>query len=473
VGETVKKNTPHTCNILKVSPEARQLWQFSTRNSSVHLVADRTIPISEPLPVKVVGKDWKTVFQRKLNLAWVPPDQVFLRVLQLPACEFPELHAMVELQLEKLSPLPTNQIVWSIELLPQKAPTVEQTEKLQTLIVIIVARTLIEQFLGKLETEGYLADRLEIPCLHQLLHTPVEGDGVWVYPSVEGGQNLCLIAWWYGGSLQQLQILHLPEDESGRAAFVVEQLTKMAWAGEVEGWLTAPAGCHLVADETIASAWETVLRPWSATPVQVTAPLPTPKLGELAARRASRGETKVNLLPPEYAVRYRQQVVDRLWMGGLGAILAVYVVGVIIYFGAVQVLSYQQNNLESQIAAVANDYTNTVRLKERIEVLQNQLHLKYAALDSLHAVANSLPGDLTLTSFHFQRGQRVLLTGIAPSDQVSQLINYNDDLRKARVGGSPIFSNVSPPNYSSRPGPAGSQMLGWNFTCELNLRDSQ
>jgi hypothetical protein len=468
----VKKSVPHSCNVLRVGAQERQLWQFVTRNNNVSLVAHRTIPASDPLPAKVVGKDWTTVFQRKLNLAWLPPDQVFLRVLQVPACELQELQSMVELQIEKLSPLPTNQIVWSFELLPQAPPTVEQTEKLQTLIVIIVSRALIEQFLGKLETEGYFADRIEVPCLHQLLHTPINGEGVWIFPTVEGGVNLCLVAWWYGGVLQQLQLLHLPEDESCRAAFVVEQLTKTAWAGEVEGWLASPASCNIVADETAAAAWEPQLRQWSAGPVQVTAPLAVDKLGELAARGAARGETKANLLPPEYAVRYRQQVVDRLWMGSLGAVLAVYILGVIAYFGAVQVLAFQNNTLQSEIAAIAADYTNTTRMSNRIEVLQNQLHLKYAALDCLNAVAEALPADLTLTSFTFQRGQRVLLTGNAPNDQVSQLFDYNQDLSKARVDGRPLFTNVTTPQYQIRPGPGGSQVLGWNFACELNLRDT-
>ena len=49
---------------------------------------------------------------------------------------------MVELQLEKLSPLPVAQIVWTAEILP-KTP-----ENLQPVIVVITARDLVEQFLG-------------------------------------------------------------------------------------------------------------------------------------------------------------------------------------------------------------------------------------------------------------------------------------------------------------------------------------
>ena len=95
---------------------------------------------------------------------------------------------MVELQLEKLSPLPVNQVVWSFELVPQSAG------ELQTVVVIIAERSLVEDFLGKLESAGYLADRLELPFVHQLLTTSIDGDGVWIYLQAGDTRALCLTA---------------------------------------------------------------------------------------------------------------------------------------------------------------------------------------------------------------------------------------------------------------------------------------
>jgi hypothetical protein len=459
-------SSPHTCNVLEVSDGSRQLWQFAARNGQVSLVAHRKLSGQEPLPAKVVAKDWSTVFQRKLNIAWLPADQVFLRVVHLPASDHKELAAMVELQLEKLSPLPVAQIVWSMEVLPQSS------DNQQPVIVILVARNLVEDFLGKLESSGYLADRLEVPCLHELLTTPFEGDGLWVSPTVHAGSNLCLLAWWYRGALQHLQLVHLPPDDS-RVGLVIEQLTKTAWAGEVEGWLTSPARCHLVADPASAQEWAPQLEQWSGHPVTVTGFMPESKLGEVSAGRASRGESQSNLLPPEFTQRYRQQFVDRLWMGGLGAVIGLYMVGVLIYFGALQVLGFQNRRIESQIAAISNDYTNAVRLRERIEVLQNQHHLKYAALDCFKAVAEKLPTDLTLVSFQFQRGQKVALQGTAPPEQTGQITDYNEDLRKLKVDGQLLFSKVNPPKWVNRAGAGGSQMLAWDFSCELNRRETE
>src|SRR4029453_8431492 len=99
---------------------------------------------------------------------------------------------MVELQLEKLSPLPVAQIVWTAEVLP-----IESGE-LQTVVVIVVERTVVEEFLGRIESSGYLADRLELPILHQLIATPMKDDGVWVFLNPAEGKTTCLLAWWFG-----------------------------------------------------------------------------------------------------------------------------------------------------------------------------------------------------------------------------------------------------------------------------------
>ena len=190
--EIVKNSAPNTCNVLLLDADARQLWQFAADGGQVKLSAEESGSTSQPLPAPLVAKGWQSLWQRKLNIAWLPASQVFLRVVQLPKCDFTELLSMVEFQLEKLSPLPVAQIVWSVEIIPTQSTV---PSDLQTVVVVIIARSRVEEFLGKLEGQGYLADRLELPFLHQLLATRVEGDGAWIYPRVMGDKTDCLVAW--------------------------------------------------------------------------------------------------------------------------------------------------------------------------------------------------------------------------------------------------------------------------------------
>src|SRR5262249_9601617 len=160
----------------------------------------------------------------------------------------------------------------------------------------------------KLEGQGYLADALELPALDQLRATAVTEDGVWIYPEAVGGRNAGLAAWWYGGVLQNLDLVTL----SGGLS---EQLTQMAWAGELEGWLTAAPRYHLVTSSPAAAEWQSLLQCNIDQPLQVVEGLPPARLAAATAKRAARTSDSANLLPAEFSTRYQQQFYDRLWMG--------------------------------------------------------------------------------------------------------------------------------------------------------------
>ena len=265
-----KRTSWHSCNVVNWTAAGRQLWQFGAGGGSAGPSLELALADTEPLPARAIAKDWRDLFQSRLNIAWLPANQVFLRVAQFPVCELAELRPMVELQLEKLSPLPVTQIVWSVEPLPHPVG------EMQTVIVLLVARQFVEQFLGNLEGQGYLADRLEIPWLHQLTTAKVERDSVWIYASPQQDKTLCLVAWWIGGELRNLNLLSLPNTPE-RVSLLETQLVQMAWAAEMEGWLVAQPDLHLVADPQTAAEWEPRLREWAGRPIDVR-PGPTLKL---------------------------------------------------------------------------------------------------------------------------------------------------------------------------------------------------
>src|SRR5688572_26821145 len=216
----------NSCNVLQLDRGARHLWQFSGK---FNLQKEEAKLANESLSSRLFDKDWQTLFQPRLNVAWLPADKVFLRALQLPMAEFAETQSMVDLQLEKISPLPVAQIVWSFEVLPHPGG------EMQTAIVIVVARQVVEEFLGQLEAQEYMADRIELPLIDLLQATEVTEDGVWIYPDTSSTAGPCLIAWWYGGVLQHISLVALPKDEQ-RGALLQNQLVQIMWAGELEGW---------------------------------------------------------------------------------------------------------------------------------------------------------------------------------------------------------------------------------------------
>jgi len=420
----------NSCNVLDANPDARRVWQFDAGKFA--LKGDQTKYPGEPLPAKMVGKDWSSLFQHKMNIALLPPGDVFLRVLHLPKASFEETISMVELQLEKISPAPVTQIVWTLHVLPHAL------EGMQTVLVVIAPRNAVEAFLGKLEEQGYIADRLEISFLEQLLSTKIAEDGAWVYPDGRGAKNTAVVAWWYGGILRSVNFIVLPVD-GVNAEHLRDQLRQMTWAGELDGWLTSPPIWHLVGDASSLGSWETILREAEDAPIQVVAPISVQEIAALTARRAVANPAKVVLLPHEYSVRYRQQFVDRLWIRGALAIALIYCVGVVFYFAGLQIQNMRANRVESELAGISNDYTNTIELKARYDVLKDRSELKFAALDCWQYVANTLPDTMTVDSMNFNEGQKLLMSGTWSGD-ANTVLDFGESLRKTTNGGQPFFN---------------------------------
>lgn len=462
----------HSCNVLQSGAQTRQVWQFNAGGDKFNLLRQHAKPPGEPLPPNVVGKDWHTLFQPKLNIAWLPPEKVFLRVAQLPKADFAETQSMVELQLEKLSPLPVAQIVWSFEVIPYVVlPGAGQelhphaTGELQTVLVVMVSRHHVEEYLGQLEGQGYLADRLELPLLDELRATKVKDDGAWVFPSIGGHEGICMVAWWAGGILQHLNLMHLPASEKRREV-LQEQLAQTVWAGEMEGWLTAEPKFRLVADEATALAWKPLFE--DSQHVEVVAPLATQALAALTARRVALNGAGTNLLPPEYTTRYKQQFIDRLWMRGLFGIILLYVVCVVIYFGFRQYASWRFDTVQTRADSLGVTYTNTVRLKEQLRVMQDTLELQFAALECYKSVADFLPPELTLNSMRIERGRKLSVSGSAGVDDRQKILEFYEALLKVEVRNQPLFAKGQLPDIRNQP---GTQTANWSFAADLKRTD--
>jgi hypothetical protein len=465
-----------SCNILQTAPEGTRLWQFDAKGTGFVLGREQKTGSEAPLPPRAVAKSWNSLWQPKLNVAWLPPEEVFLRVVELPKSNFEETRAMVELQLEKLSPLPVVQIVWTIHILAGGAPKKKEAGEaangeLQSVVVVIVSRAAVEVFLGKLEERGFLADHLETPLLDQLeAATPAE-DGAWIYAGSHGKES-ALVAWWFGGSLRNLTLIVLSPD-SDRAKTIKEQLAQIYWAGEIEGWLTGKTTWHLVADPVNAADWEAWLRLALDEPVKVTHPLPPADLATRTAVRSAGAVAGPSLLPEEFSTRYHQQFVDRLWLRGLIATGVLYVIFVVIYFATTSVLAHKTSIVQSQVAQLSDSYTNALQLQARYQVLKQRQQLEYAALDCWKTVADDLPTDLDLERFSFANGEKLSLSGVCTPEQIGLISDpgkFYDAVRKAMLNGQPMFdpAAVEPLIWNE----SGS-MVSWRFTLELEHTEDE
>jgi hypothetical protein len=187
-----------------------------------------------------------------------------------------------------------------------------------------------------------VTERFEVPHINQILPFGVLEYGAWIYAGSGPDSDICTVAWWASGTLHELHLVRLPQAPAAaegaapvnpnefRGRFLQENLLQVAWAGELEGWLTMPVHWHFVAEDQSGAAAEALFSGWTDTQPAKHAALDRKGLARYSAGRAARQEPSGDLLPVDFAHKYRQLYVDRLWMRGLGAVVMAYLAGVVI-----------------------------------------------------------------------------------------------------------------------------------------------
>lgn len=457
-----RKKKWHECNVVQLHEPTARLWQFNASERSFALKSESTSKDGNPLPQKIVGKTWKNLLQGRLNIGWIPEEKVFLRTVQMPECEREELQQMLEFQLEKLSPAPVAQIVWSYELIPSSEPGQV------TVLLIIVDSQAIENQLAAFEQVGYYTDRLEIPWCHELVTLDRGPDRVWIRLAEQEDTVVALVCWVFNQTIQNVIMLRLPNNDEGTIR-LTEQLDRTAWTGELEGWLKSIPPVTVCGAPSMTAPWIEALGEWSEHPVSEEQAPPITEAVTLGARRATQGDSHSDLLPDSHRTRYRQQYIDGMWMKGVGTMVLFYIFGVLIYFVMLEWMHQDSLNLQTQVRTTAVQYTNVLKMQARIDILQEQVDLKFSALECLRVISEELPTELTLDSFKFHMGKTLSLYGNVPTAEAGKVTDYHRSLINATAEGKKLFAKVSDPSISAARGRgrSASTESRWSFTCEL------
>ena len=464
-----KKTKWSSCNLLEPATEGSRLCQFSVSSKKVKLSGDLRVADLIELPAKAVGKDWSDLLSRKLNIATLPPEKVFLRVVELPECEPDELLPMVEFQIEDLSPLPMAQAVWSAEAVPGSTGT----EGNQTVLVMIAERGVVGDRLDELEAVNYLADRVEVPLLRELVPGEPREDGAHIQ-LVQGADSvLALVSWWFDGRLRDVNSFNLPDTAASRDE-LVEKINSVALAGEVAGWMPDEPACHLAKRGDVAADWNTALAKCFGR-IREVEPMSEVDLATAAVEFTAR-TTAPGLMLEDYSARNRQRFQDGLWMQGIKGAVALMLMGLCIFFAYGSWLQGNLEDLNQQVKVQGLQYTNALSLKAKMQTLKKQEALKTAALKAWSEVAIGLPGELKFTQLTFSSdrtldgntSRKLRIVGTADDGKETFIDDYNLVLARMEVKGregQKLFSSVSP--GPSRKDPR-KKLTTWSVECKFD-----
>lgn len=455
-----KSSREDLCHVLLDGMVAERVLAFHKGKDGVKAGAVVPLAAGGKVPPNVGARDWQQLIKPRLDVAWMPAGDVCIRLVDLPTSDPAEMGAMVELQLEKISPLPPSQVVAGHELLGEAASGGA------AVLVVMAQRSAVEQRLGELRGRGFVVDRLDVAMARELV-SQARQDGLWIVMDPMGEPGLLLAAWRTGGRWRQVDVLRIPAGP-GAGDVLAAALTRVAWAAELDGWLGGGMPVvRLVSDKATADRLEPALAAWSGQAVDHR-PLRDLALTAAFSARETLAGRGLTLVPAETAARNRQAFVDRLWIRGLGTVGVTYL---ILVLGYLAWLNYQKGTLEEEkvnLKALAQHYTNAMRLRDQVLILEEQVNLRFAALDCWKASVDKLPASMTLSSVNFVRGKTLRLDGTVEPSAREDVTRYNSELSTIEVRDQKLFGSVKPAQVNTR-----GSVATWSFEAELNRLDAK
>ena len=465
---------PAACNVVDCSSGRQQFWRFIGGKNQMKLVDVRETESGEKVSDKHLDRDasqmWRAHCQ---NDAWLPADKVFFRVLHLPLCNARELPGMVEMQLEKVSPLPLGRAVWSFEVVPVHRADREQ----QTVVVMLAERAEVEECVGELEKAGFFPDRLVAAVIHQVMATPQGGerpDGAWIDPRFMKERVVCTVAWWDEGVLQNITQIILSSAEHLNE--LTEQLTAATWAMEMEGLLTGSTHWHLVIASEHGEQWLPTLNEWAGQGVEIKPPPDASALAAACATRAERPLEQGNLMPPERRADYHRRDVDRVLGGILSWMLLLYGMLLVGYFVLNSQTADREEAKYQQLKKMKAMEKEVGVLVAKRNLLVLQRNSRMTALQVLKEVAEQMPEELSLGFINSVEvrgeGNNITLNGQVESGQGKKVDDYRNNLARIMVTDPvskkqrKLFHDVT--TTDSREGAAGVEGPGrWTIICMI------
>ena len=246
-------------------------------------------------------------------------DDVLCQTLRLPTTDTGELKQMLDLQIDSLTPLPVEEVVYSFEPL--------ETTATETRILLAVARkTTINDRVAALEAVGWppvIVSVDTVAIYRELLRQgrlPTDDRLHTLVIVSPAAANFIVFT---GGNLLTVRSVLLGDKE-----FIQDELTRTLIAAEVE----RPGAA---AGQTIFAIWDESLRPrvaelaagaevapevWVLNPVR-----------DIGLESARAGFHLLNLLPDEWGERRRKARFRSLAVRGLIGLAAVYVVALVTF----------------------------------------------------------------------------------------------------------------------------------------------
>jgi len=371
----------------------------------------------------------------------VPASRVLMRVVDLPSVDLEELRGMAELQVDKFSPFPTEQMAVAVEVLHQEAAS-------SRVLIAAVQHEVIDQLGDFLTAAGVYPQSVDIDVMGWWRLIRDAG-----HLSESRGQEAVII---HENGSAMLFLLRDGVPVLIRALDTSLDIDQPAFANELmqelEYTLMTAEGNWGPASTGKLSIWTPgELPPGLLRELAEMMPFPVasadlatlPPLSEGVSRRlVSPDESRLDLAPPAWRSGMQSKMFQRraLSIAALSAGVWLLLMGNLWFF------SYRQKELLSQTRQEINRVQAGIEeirnLQAQVEWLNQYADRTYSSLECLREISELLPAGVEITSITYNKSSQVNLRGEADTDSP-----VNDFI--SRLEKSLLFTSVKTEGISS------------------------
>ncbi|HKL22293.1 MAG TPA: pilus assembly protein PilM [Tichowtungia sp.] len=363
----------------------------------------------------------------------LPSSRLLMRVLELPSMDPDELKGMVELQADRIFPLPADQLTLSYEVL-------HQTENHSRVLAVAAPRRIVDE-LGELFKEKGVYIRsldAEVLAWWSLLtahrNIPAEGRALVILEEhtefsmivVEDGVPICF---------RSLELFHNFNDPAVMAE-IVEEIRYTLLSLETEYGHSDSIRTEVWNESEFPSALVQLLADLSSGGVTQNDLTTLPPLSEgLALRSADRELHHVELVPREWIELQRNRQVMKFATITSIAVLSIWLAVISVTEAVFAVRKASYNRLVETEAELAEPARQARLARAEKESLEKYAARTHSALECLREITELLPADVEINSFDYTKNKAVRLRGSATDS--TPIYTYFE-----RLGASPLFEGI-------------------------------
>ena len=377
-------------------------------------------------------------------------EDVLCQILRLPATEPGELKQMLDLQIDSLTPLPLEEVVYSFQ-------SLDIVEGQTRVLVAIAPKAAVNQRVEALESAGLQPEIVAVDALAMFRaltgRSLLTGDDRLNVLVILSAASTDVILYSQGVPLAVRSIVPGATAES----VLREELQRTLIAAEAGHPQRAMGSVTFLAQSEDLKAFAEEVAHGLNAPVSFLTDGAVPSVGLSLCLQCAAGEAAtLNLLPDEW--RHRRQTAafrQRLIRGAI-AVGVVYALALAVFLTLFAVKKAHLRRVEGEIKSRQGEFLKAKELQSQLIAMTKQLDMKTSALEVLREIATRLPENVKLNYFQYKKDQTVTVKAQAPSNATA--LDFQTRLEKCE-----LFSKVTPGTSRSEAG----GLTKFDLTCTL------